>query len=754
MSPDSITSATSDRAALEAFAALTEAALHATDLVQVAQQAAEVLQSHVPDLNVGFYRRQDEQMFPIFVSENIPPDVAAVLRAGLPVSLPVFAETIRRQQATFVDAWNADEQEVPEAHDYGAAAFYPYFQDGEVRHFLSIGSLQVQRWDEHTRTIFTAVGRSLDLARQRLEASARLDLERQELVAFAAFTEAASHISDVTALAELAVGTLETLIPNSVPGVYERRPPFWVVLAIGAAVEADANLARVVHAGLPLETPLFAQACQTRGPVFVETWEEHEQQIEHSGLYRTAASIPVILEGEVVAMLTVGCQTRSRWTERERSLMRSVVRSFSLLYERISTAQQLQLERADAISRTRALEAFSTLTEVLDVRLDRYTLIRRAQKLALSLLPPGYAAYLEPEDGLWRVKSQVGDVGLPALQAAIDAGFPVGATPTIDMAMNTGEPYFINVYVKDTDIDPEVIGHLNAGACLPLYIRGQFIGIFNVPLFETRVWDATDRAVLISAVQSLTLALEGAQSLTDLEQGNQNLQQANEELEAFTYSASHDLRTPVRHVMGFAELAQSAYEKGKPELGAQHLSVVKQAAMRMTALIDGMLVLSRSSRQELNRESVDLNDLVTQARRDVGAEFAGRPVRWQIGELPRVKGDRGMLQQVLTNLLSNAVKYSSKREVSEVKIWSEEHPTEWRVFVRDNGAGFAQDYAEKLFGIFQRLHSEKEFQGTGVGLATVRRIVLKHGGQVFAESPDDTGATFSFTLPKGSPSHL
>ncbi len=144
---------------------------------------------------------------------------------------------------------------------------------------------------------------------------------------------------------------------------------------------------------------------------------------------------------------------------------------------------------------------------------------------------------------------------------------------------------------------------------------------------------------------------------------------------------------------------------------------------------------------------MDLNELVTQARQDVGAEFSGHPVRWRIGELPQVRGDRSMLQQVMTNLLSNAVKYSGKREQSEVEVWCEEGATEWKIHVRDNGVGFDPQYTQRIFGIFQRLHTDRDFQGSGVGLATVRRIVLKHGGQVSAESHGDAGATFSFTLP-------
>ncbi len=153
-------------------------------------------------------------------------------------------------------------------------------------------------------------------------------------------------------------------------------------------------------------------------------------------------------------------------------------------------------------------------------------------------------------------------------------------------------------------------------------------------------------------------------------------------------------------------------------------------------------------RQVLNLQLVDLNELVTQARRDVCAEFDGHAVRWQIDDLPRVQGDRSMLQQVMTNLLSNAVKYSSQREQSQVEVWCEESAAAWIIYVKDNGVGFDPAYAQKLFGMFQRLHSERDFKGTGVGLATVRRIILKHGGQVFAESQEHSGATFRFTLPK------
>jgi len=255
---------------------------------------------------------------------------------------------------------------------------------------------------------------------------------------------------------------------------------------------------------------------------------------------------------------------------------------------------------------------------------------------------------------------------------------------------------------------------------------------------------------------SLSLALERTRSVELQQQSHEALQGANTELkaingelEAFSYSASHDLRTPVRHVMGFAELAQSALKQGKTDTVDRHLEMVKQAATRMNALIDGMLVLSRASQQDINPRFFDLDAVVRQARQDVEQEFPGRAVQWQLGTLPTVRGEPGMIQQVMTNLLSNAVKYSGTQEASEVKVWAVEEEAQWVIRVQDNGIGFDPVYAEKLFGIFQRLHAQTVFRGTGVGLATVKRIVLKHGGQVFAENLEGAGAVFGFTLSKG-----
>ncbi len=238
------------------------------------------------------------------------------------------------------------------------------------------------------------------------------------------------------------------------------------------------------------------------------------------------------------------------------------------------------------------------------------------------------------------------------------------------------------------------------------------------------------------------------QSNADLAHSNEELHAANEELEAFAYSASHDLRTPVRHVKGFSELARKAVAQGNADRAVAHMQVVEQAAERMSALIDAMLHLSRSTRQELRPGPVDLNVLLERAQADVATDLHGRTVQWVVSPLPTVQGDATTLQQVMTNLVSNAVKFTRDRDPARIEVWAEGTPDHWTVQVRDNGAGFDATYRDKLFGVFQRLHNQRDFEGTGVGLATVRRIVLRHGGRVFADGEVGRGATFGFTLPR------
>jgi len=226
------------------------------------------------------------------------------------------------------------------------------------------------------------------------------------------------------------------------------------------------------------------------------------------------------------------------------------------------------------------------------------------------------------------------------------------------------------------------------------------------------------------------------------------LQTSNSELESFAYSVSHDLRAPLRHVVGYSELLQKHASSSLDEKSRRYMQTILESAKRMGHLIDDLLAFSRLGRAETTKSPVSLDRLVNEVVSELGQDTKGRDIAWKISPLPVCYGDRSMLRVVIVNLLSNAVKFTGMRAQAEIEVGCVDGETELEVFVRDNGAGFEMEYANKLFGVFQRLHLPEEFEGNGIGLATVRRIIHRHRGKVRAEGEVDQGATFYFSLPK------
>lgn len=265
--------------------------------------------------------------------------------------------------------------------------------------------------------------------------------------------------------------------------------------------------------------------------------------------------------------------------------------------------------------------------------------------------------------------------------------------------------------------------------------QGEIVGVSSIAR------DISERKRAEAQILRLNAELENRVQVRTAQ-----LTAANEELEAFTYSVAHDLRAPLRHIDAFTRILQEDYAGSFPSEAAQLLETIRRGSENMSRLVNDLLDLARVGRQELKKERISLNLLINEVIAEMARETKGRHIEWQIARLPFVEGDPGLLKQVFANLLSNAVKYTRPREKAIVEIDLRAVNGQRAIFVRDNGVGFDMKYAAKLFGVFHRLHRAEEFEGTGVGLAIVERVVKRHGGHAWAESDGSHGATFYFTL--------
>ena len=258
--------------------------------------------------------------------------------------------------------------------------------------------------------------------------------------------------------------------------------------------------------------------------------------------------------------------------------------------------------------------------------------------------------------------------------------------------------------------------------------------------------------LIVLMVALLTERVEKVRTLNKLNDELQReaikLEDANQELEAFAYSVSHDLRVPLRAIDGFSRIVIEDYENELDEEGVRLLNIIRENTKKMGQLIDDILLFSRAGRQEMNMSELDMKSLAENVYREFNQDTENRNIKYVVGDLPRVVADRSLMTQVLTNLVGNAIKFTGKTQNPQIEVGFKEDEDNYIYYVKDNGEGFNMKYYDKLFGLFQRLHSQDEFEGTGVGLSIVQRIISRHSGRVWGEGEVGVGATIYFSLPK------
>ena len=737
--------------ALEAFADLTRDLALTTDPLLLIKRAQEVVLSMLSD-GAALYMVPEGDRWSCRVQHGSlhSPELQAAVDAGLPGTTNLLTPWTTGQPH-FQDVYDRTNARLPSlVRHVSASVTLPVRVEGTLTGVLAFVLFSQRTWSSVDRVLLETAVQSLELALDRAAKTRTLDEERVALEAFTRFTEAVGSDTDVQALVRRAITLLEET--RSVDVMYfERQGELFKLRSWSLALPAE--LVARLKAGLPMTQPGLARANQERQAVFEDHWDAVGRGIPEGAQHEVLAIQPFFEDSEMTSVLVMGSRASATWAERDRGIFRAVGRSLELALDRAAKTRRLEEERA-------ALQTFTHFAELVGSETDVQILVRRAITLLYDTCGVE-GVYFERDGALFKAAvwcPQFDQTLLPRLQQ----GFPLQDSGIAQVLLqNTAA--FIDHW-SDTGLLIEETGVYQAVAGYPYQVNGVLDSVLLIGSKTAPSWDERTRGIFRAVGRSLDLALDRARQTStvtaqrdaleaqtrELAARTQQLEDSTQELEAFSYSVSHDLRTPVRHMLGFLQLARTALDGRLDERSARYLQVVEQAGGQMNTLIDGLLDLSRAAQQTLRAGRVDLNDLMAQIQTTLLPDLLTRNVQWDVASLPAVQGDPDALKQVLVQLTENALKFTRTRDPAVIRVWAEDQGEAWKVCVQDNGLGFDPRYGNRLFNLFQRLHSAQEASGTGVGLASVRRLIVKHGGQVFAEGQIGEGATFGFTLPKTS----
>lgn len=571
-------------------------------------------------------------------------------------------------------------------------------------------------------------------SQEQAELNRKLEEERAALDAFAAFTEAVGSETEISALARRAVEVLLARYPGGTVVYYEPEGDRW-----RARVWSDdlrPELLRLLQKGLPGDTPFIAGVLREQQGVFTDQWNPEQQRVEHTGEYGMSAHLPIRLGGEVRGLLGLASRERQQWSGRDRALLGAVARGLALALERAEQTRQLDEERA-------ALDAFAAFTEEVGTELDVLTLIGRA----ITLLGDRYgveAMYFDREGDLFRARVWSPDFP-PELLARSRQGFTLDY-PDVARAARERQTVFVDGWETPAHgVEESAI--YGAVAMQPFFEGDEVVGVLAAGLRGRTRWTGREQGVLRAVGRSLTLALERAARLGQIERQRERLADLNAELGGFITRTAHNLEEPARrlgHLLGPGRPGNPQALEGLPPYDPDAL---RDEVTRLRSVARDLRQLSSMEGQDLNRDLLPLGELFAEVRAGVSGTPRGEGVCWLTGPLPIVRGDRALLRQALEVLMTFTL--SETRGARYVTVGSWEVEGEVQVTVEDDGTGLTGEEAATLFDLAVRTDQAVPVFPGG-GLVQVRRVMARHGGWAWAEAQRSSGKVV-LAFPRDAP---